>query len=238
MKNLSTKSRGQVLISALSVAAASMAMAVSSNLQTIGVVTGLDAKHYAAESAVARGTAAVLQAQPCPASGSLNRQSFTTRCQQVNNIDASSGGMSQVPVPPASLAPGQCISIPLSFPEQRVALWTVFGWRGGNALDVWADSSTDCSMKGQNVCGEKTLTLSPAYYNCYHGTGGGVDGALHVAADGGSVDLAAFDVRLAAKASDSVVTVIGQSGVEVDEADVINPAGGSAAVNFWNTVLP
>jgi hypothetical protein len=227
-----------VLISALSFAAASMAMAVSSNLQTVGVATGLDAKHYAAESAVTRGAAATMQSQPCAAGGSLNRQSFTTSCQpQVNNVDTSSSGMAQVPVPPAKLASGQCISIPLSFAAQRVALWTVLGWRG-NAIDVWADDSTDCTVPGKNVCGQKTLNSSPAFYNCYHGTGKGVDGALHVAADGGSVDLAAFDVRLAAKGSDSVVTVIGQSGVEVDEADVITPVGGSPAVTFWNTVLP
>jgi hypothetical protein len=237
------KSRGQVLIvvmvliSALSVAAASMAMAVSSNLQTIGVVTGLDAKHYAAESAVARGAAAAINSQACPTTGTLNGQTFTVRCQQVNNIDTSASGISQVPVPPANLASGQCISIPLTFAEQRVALWTVIGWRGA-ALDVWADSSTDCAVAGQNVCGQQTLNTSPAYYNCYHGTGNGVDGALHVRADGGSVDLAAFDIRVAGKASDSVVTVIGRSGVEVDEADVIRPVGGSPAVNFWNTVLP
>jgi hypothetical protein len=239
-----SSSRGQVLIivmvliSALSFAAASMAMAVSSNLQTIGVVTGLDAKHYAAESAVTRGTAAIMQAQSCPASGVLNRQAFTTSCQPpINNIDSSSSGISQIPVPPASLAAGQCVSIPLSFAAQRVALWTVLGWRGA-AIDVWADSSTDCATPGNNVCAKKTLNSSPAFFNCYHGTGNGVDGALHVAADAGSVDLAAFDIRVAGKASDSVVTVIGQSGVEVDEADVISPSGGSPAVSFWNTVLP
>jgi hypothetical protein len=244
MKRLSTKSRGQVLvivmvlISALSVAAASMAMAVSSNLQTVGVVTGMDAKHYAAESAVTRGAAAVMQSQTCPAAGTLNRQAFTIRCQaQVNNIDTSSSGISQIPVGPANLASGQCISIPLSFAAQRVALWTVLGWRGG-AINVWADSSTDCATPGNNVCGQKTLNASPAYYNCYHGTGDGVDGALHIAASGGSVELAAFDIRVAGKASDSVVTVIGRSGVEVDEADVITPTGGSPAISFWNTVLP
>jgi hypothetical protein len=145
--------------------------------------------------------------------------------------------MSRIPVPPASLASGQCVSIPLSFAAQRVALWTVMGWRGA-AMDVWADSSTDCAVPGTNVCAKKTLNSSPAFFNCYHGTGDGVDGALHVAARGGSVDVAAFDIRVAAKASDSVVTVIGRSGVEVDEADVITPSGGSPAVSFWNTVLP
>jgi hypothetical protein len=57
---------------------------------------------------------------------------------------------------------------------------------------------------------------------------------LHIVVSGGAAELGDFVVRAALDGNSKIVTVVGQSGVEIDEADVLLPK----QVVFWNTVVP
>lgn len=239
-----------VLIALLFLTGTVMALAVSSSLRTVETTSRQDAVHYAAESAVARGVAAVLQSVPCVASGSINRQQLLTWCQdpptprgtgdqQGNN---QGGGVQHAAIPGQRLEPGACISIPIPS-EADATAWMVIAWRGVGDVRVWLGSSSSCSLGGGTQCDQTQVFTNVHYVRCTSVRGG----RLHIATSEASVVVGASVVRWAPADSDPIRTVVGMSGFEVDEADVLLPTdqgagGGSSASSpkqvFWNTVLP
>jgi hypothetical protein len=215
-----------VLIALLFLSGTAMALLVSSNLHTLDVVVHQDRVHYAAESAVARGVvAAASEPLSCSPADSINNQPFTTLCETpIDGLDARS--LKEWSVPGGRLTIG-CHSYPIKVLGQWKAAWTVVGWRTPDrlaAVAVWIDNRQQCDIQ------PSSSSVSPAYVS-----GTADKSMLHIAVSGGSVELGGFVVRAANKGDDTIVTVVGQAGFEVDEADAAVPAGD---LKLWNTVLP
>jgi hypothetical protein len=244
MKYLASRERGMavvavmVLIAVLFLSGTVMALTVSSNLHTVDIVTAQDAVHYAAESAVARGATAAA------ASASHECSASSSNCEKPLNKVA--------PVPvrllsvPSHWVEGGDSHFQLTLPEDWKAVWTVVGWRASDALTavtVRIDGINDCETRASS------LPASLVYVACHQSDPNQSKGqsrndgqqqavasaVLHVVVSGGSIDLGGFVVRVASAGLSVIVTVVGQSGFEVDEGDLALP---SRAINLWNTVLP
>jgi hypothetical protein len=239
-----------VLIALLFLTGTVMALAVSSSLRTIETTTRQDAIHYAAESAVARGVAAVVQSVPCPPSGSINKELLLTWCQDPpspphdgdQHGNNQRGDVQHAAIPGQRLEAGACTSISVTSGSDGTA-WTVIAWRGAGDVRAWVDSSSGCSAGGGAECAQTSVFSNVRYVQC------ALQGGhwLHVAGRTGGVTLGSSVVRWAPADADPIRTVVGSSGFEVDEADVVIPAdqGQSQSQNqssprqiFWNTVLP
>jgi hypothetical protein len=233
MKATTSRERGMaviaviVLITVLFLGGTAMALAVSSNLRTVDILRARDAVHYAAESAVARGVAAAAQTPSCSLQGGpINGLVFTARCEPP--LDGLAGkSLKKWSVPGGPLLTG-CHSYPLlDTLEDFKAVWTVVGWRNSAtsaAVTAWIDGQQSCNAR------PPASSVSPAYVSAKAD-----QAVLHIAVDGSAVDLAGYVIRAAKAGADTIVTVVGSAGGEVDEADTVLPAGG---IKFWNTVLP
>jgi hypothetical protein len=215
-----------VLIAVLFFAGTAMALEVSSSLHAIDIVGADDAVHYAAESAVARGVVAAASEPPsCSPADSINNQPFTTLCEApIDGLDARSLKVWSVPGGPLTTG---CHSYPINVQDQWKTAWTVVGWRTPDrsaAVAVWIDDSLQCDAQ------PSSRSISPAYVSATADKS-----VLHISVSGGSVYFGGFVVRAAKTGKDTIVTVIGQAGSEVDEADTALPAGD---LKLWNTVLP
>lgn len=217
-----------VLIAVLFLSGAVMALGVSSSLHTVDVAIAQDAIHYAAESAVARGVAAARQSPPCSLQGSINHQAFTATCEDpIHGVAPNPMRLQSVP---GGLMAAGCRSFQLTAPDKWKLVWTVLGWRSLNpsaAVSVWFDDATNCNVPLVAPTGSPIYVVGRA-------SGGEDVPVLHIAVTSGSVELGSFVARAAAKGTDTIVTVVGQAGVEVDEADVSLPD----TLTLWNTVLP
>lgn len=233
-----------VLIALLFLTGTVMALAVSSSLHTIDTTSRQDAIHYAAESAVARGVAAVAQSMPCPPSGSINKELLLTWCQdpptptQTSDQDRNNqaGGVRRWALPAQRLEAGACSSVSIGSGSDGTA-WTVVAWRGAGDVRVWLDTISGCSPSGGSRCTETPVFTNVRYVQCQLSG----RGWLHIAPAGTGVDLGASVVRWAPRDADPIRTVVGTSGFEVDEADVQlapDPSADSPQQVFWNTVLP
>jgi hypothetical protein len=224
-----------VLIAVLFLSGTVMALAVSSNLHTVDLVTAKDAVHYAAESAVARGVAAVAQTMPCPATGSINHQALATWCQTEapTKVEAKS-------IQRWAIVGGRqpCVSISLPASDVKVTAWTVLAWRGPGGIEVWIDRSQQCSSPtGEARCPQHQVFANVIYIKCEQPQSlgqGNPKSFLHIAGRDAPVDLGPAIIRAAPEGSVSIMTVVGQAGIEVDEADVALPN----RVALWDTVLP
>ncbi len=230
-----------VLIAVLFMTGTVMALAVSSSLHTVDIVTAHDAAHYAAESAVARGVGAIEVAAaikgnascPADAPAGINGQGLKIGCysQQVGG-DLDDEGSGWASIPRGQLNPGACVA-PIPLPPQTTA-WTVIGWRGSGGIRVWTDGNQlGCSSSGGTPCGQSSVFASAnvVYVWCQPQTG---DRFLHIAGSGAPVDLGTSVVRWAPSGGGVLWTIVGAAGFEVDEADVLLPK----QQVLWNTVLP
>lgn len=232
-----------VLIAVLFLSGTVMALAVSSSLHTVDVASNQDAIHYAAESAVARAAALADLSAGCPVFGSINQQDFWANCEPE---------LAEVAPDPVAVRSGATrhvgparLSFQLSLPQQWKAVWTVVGWRASDpsaTVRVWIDATQGCDARSSSP------SVNPVYLLCQRSQGqdeGREEGqkqdqtdtlaVLHITVRGGSIELGSFVVRAALAGHNSIVTVVGRSGIEVDEADVTLP---TRAVSLWNTVLP
>jgi hypothetical protein len=229
-----------VLIAVLFFSGTVMALAVSSSLHTADIVVAQDAVHYAAESAVARAAGAADKFPGCRLSGSINNQQFAARCEaQLDNVAPDPVRLLSVPgrwvTNPGSL------SFQLILPEKWESVWTVIGWRASAhsaSVTAWIDNGQDCDTQPGSP------STSPVYVICNRSDSddqeqkpkqADTSAVLHIVVGGGSINLGGFLVRAAVEGGASIVTVVGESSFEVDEADVALP---NRVVKLWNTVLP
>jgi len=226
-----------VLISVLFFGGAVMALAVSSNLHTVDIITAQDAVDYAAESAVVRGIAA--SDDTCSPSGSLtvgsemiNHQSWAFWCHGADESAIEPTGSNQIDGigrwATAGQQLGTCASISLPSAVAKMTAWTVIGWRGAGQLQAWMDTNESCSSQVAANCDQKTVTADVIYVRCRVGLG---NPFLHL--DGRDLNVGPSIIRWAATGGGGIRTIVGISGPEVDEADAL----GSRQV-LWNTVLP
>ncbi len=232
-----------ILIAVLFLAGTGMALTLSSSLHTVDVLAARDAVHYAAESAVARGAGALLRGNPCPQVGlpTINGRVVTIWCSGGPTDEDSPNEDSTKPVtasiPSRQLNPGNCASTMLPSllsPAPNVTAWTVIGVLGSGDLDVavWTDGNQlDCSPFSGTMCMQSSVFANVVYVRCQPQSG---DRFLHIASKGAPVILGTSVVRMVPRGDHSVRTVVGASGDEVDEADVVL----GNAVTLWNTVLP
>jgi hypothetical protein len=227
-----------VLIAVLFLSGTVMALAVSSNLHTVGLVTAQDSVHYAAESAVARGAGAIEVTGSCPPDPGavINGQSLKIWCysRQVGGDfveDEGEGiGSGQATIPGGRLDPGTCIG-PMRLPAKMTA-WTVIGWRGSGSVQVWAAASGQgCKSPSASRCAAAPMLTNLMYFWCDPKD---ADRVVYIAAGAtGQVDLGTAVIRRAPKGGRTLWTIIGAAGFEVDEADVLLPKQQA----MWNTVL-
>ncbi len=227
-----------VLIAVLFMSGTVMALAVSSSLHTVDILSSQDAIHYAAESAVARGVGAIEQKQDCPTSGQINGQSLAIWCQ-----DSNEGGQLGTKSKPGSIqrwaipAHSQCVSIDTKA-QSDTAAWMVLAWRGKSGIRVWMNTDlSGCAMSGKS-CQLHTVFpgvfVNAKFVSCDLEIERPV---IHIGSTGSSVDLGNAVIRaLPTDAADSIRTVVGMAGIgnEIDEADILPGTG----VTLWNTVLP
>jgi hypothetical protein len=227
-----------VLIAVLFLSGTVMALAVSSSLHTVDIITAQDAVHYAAESAVARGVGAIEKKQTCPKSGDpINQQAWHLWCQAdvATKVDASS--LQRWAIPAQRLDPGTCVSTSLPVSDSKGVAWAVIAWRGSGDVQVWMDRSPGCSSTGSALCASPDVFWHVRYVTCQRPPAEGAESlkmVLHVGSSDLPADLGAIVIRGAASGPDAIVTVVGRAGVEVDEADLLLPN----QVVLWNTVLP
>ena len=225
-----------VLIAVLFLSGTVMALAVSSSLHTVDIVSGQDAVHYAAESAVARGVGAIEGAHLCPADAlvGINGQDLKIRCHSQpvgGDLDEGEGiGSGQAAIPGGRLDPGTCVA-PIPLPA-RMTAWTVIGWRGSGSVQLWtAAPGQGCTSSSASRCAEAPMLANVTYFWCDPKD---LDRVLYVAAGAtGQVDLGTAVIRRAPKGGRTLWTIVGAAGFEVDEADVLLP---NQQV-LWNTVL-
>jgi hypothetical protein len=231
-----------VLIAVLFLSGTVMALAVSSNLHTVDILTAEDAVHYAAESGVARGAGALLSTHPCPVAGSptINGRAVMIWCSggptDEDSPDEDSEKPAHASIPSRQLTPGTCTSTTLPPSTPRMTVWSVIGWHGSGGIVVWTDANQlACSPSGA-TCDQRPVfppSVFPnvVYLRCQPQT---TDTFLHIAGGGGPVALGTSVVRWAPRSDHSIRTVVGAAGFEVDEADVVL----GNEVTLWNTVLP
>jgi len=222
-----------VLIAVLFLTGTVMALAVSSSLHTVDIVTAHDAVHYAAESAVARGVGAIEVTGSCPADPAvgINGQDLRIRChsQQIGgDLDDEDGAWASIPH--GQLNPGACAP-PIPLPANRRA-WAVIGWRGLGSVRVWTTAPGEgCQSSTASPCDPTPMFATVVYFSCSAQT---TDRSLYVVAGAtGPVSLGTSVIRWAPPGGRVVWTVVGAAGFEVDEADVLLPA----QQVLWNTVL-
>ncbi len=229
------------LVALLFLGGVAMALAVESNLRTVGQIRDDNATHYAAESAVARGVAAGILA-PSPPEGPCGSrqppvndvQIATIECHSIAIDTAAPGSVKQWAVSPASLPAD--IQMDLGDLGKKVSIWTVVAPRRLNAapsnVRVWINNAGDITCP-------QSLPAGPNYYKCLLSLKGKNVVTLHVGSEGGPVNVGPFVVRAAEQGSvDFVVTVIGRAGSETDHADVLLHKGGKPVLGLWGTVLP
>jgi len=225
-----------VLIAVLFLGGTVMALAVSSSLHTVGIVSAQDAVHYAAESAVARGIAAT---DKCSTSGSLtvgsgliNHQPWSFWCHGTDEWDDEQSRISQIGGLGRSAVPGQqlssCSSIALPLAAAKATAWTVVGWRGSGQVQAWMDTNGSCSSQVGSDCRQTAVIASVMYVRCHLAAG---QPYLHF--DGHDVNVSPSIIRWSTTGASIIRTVVGISSFEVDEADVVG-----AKQVLWNTVLP
>ncbi len=229
-----------VLLALLFFAGTIMALAVESNLQTIGQIRTQDATHYAAESAVARGVAAVSARASSPPSGPwCGPQQPLVNGIKISKIDCSpavgigTAGVKQWAVS----APTLPYDIYLDFGDlgKTVSIWSVLGIRQLGPVPGKVNVRVD-NPGGQPCLG--SLPAGATYFAC-PSLKGKRTVILHMAGEGGPVSIGAFVIRAAEQGTkDFVVTVVGQAGAETDQADVLLPNGGKPVLGFWGSVLP
>jgi hypothetical protein len=226
-----------VLITVLFLSGTVMALAVSSNLRTVDILGAKDAVHYAAESGVARGAAALLKTNPCSVVGSptINGRVVSIWCSgeptDEDTPDEDSTKPSTASIPSRQLTPGVCTSTKLPPSNPKMTVWSVIGWRGSGGIVEWTDGNQlACSPSGV-TCNQRSVFTNVVYVRCQPKT---TDSFLHFAGTGGPVVLGTSVVRWVPISDHSVRTVVGTAGFEVDEADVVLGNG----VALWNTVLP
>ena len=229
-----------VLIAVLFLSGTVMALAVSSSLQTVNIVSAQDAVHYAAESAVARGvgaievTAAIAVNASCPADPpvGINGQRLKIRChsQQVGgDLDDEGQGSGRASIPAGRLNPGECVP-PIPLPAKMTA-WTVIGWRGSGSIQVWTTApGQGCPSPSASQCAQMPIPTNVAYFWC---DAQNADRTVYIVATG-PVDVGTSVIRWAPKGPRVLWTIVGTAGFEVDEADVLLPK----QQVLWNTVLP
>ena len=227
-----------VLIAVLFLGGTVMALAVSSSLHTVDVVSGQDAVHYAAESAVARGVGAVEVTKSCPPDPpvGINGQALKISCysQLVGGdlVEEGEGtGHGQATLPGGRLDSGTCAA-PIQLPA-RMTAWTVIGWRGSGTVQVWTTApGQGCQSSAASPCDSTPMFATVVYFSCGAQT---TDRILYIAAGAaGPVVLGTSVIRWAPQGKRVVWTVVGAAGFEVDEADVLLPK----QQVLWNTVLP
>ncbi len=225
-----------VLIALLFLSGTVMAMAVSSSLHTVDVVSAQDAVHYAAESAVARGVGAIEVTQPCPADPlvGINGQNLKIRCHSQlvggDPVDEGEGtGHGQASIPGGRLDSGTCVA-QIQLPA-RMTAWTVIGWRGSGSVQLWTTSSGQgCSSSSAAPCAEIPMLTNVSYFWC---SAADTDRVLYIGATR-QVNLGTSVIRWAPKGPRVLWTIVGAAGFEVDEADVLLP---NKQQLLWNTVL-
>jgi hypothetical protein len=229
-----------VLIAVLFLSGTVMALAVSSSLHTVDIVSGQDAVHYAAESAVARGVGAIEVTRSCPpdAGPAINGQGLKVWCyaRQVGgdllDDDGEEGvGSGQATVAGGRLDPGSCFA-QMQLPAKRTA-WTVIGWRGSGSVQVWTTApGQGCTSPSATRCAEAPMLANITYFWCDPKD---VDRVLYIAAGAtGQVNLGTAVIRRAPKGGRTLWTIVGAAGFEVNEADVLVP---NKQQLLWNTVL-
>ncbi len=225
-----------VLIAVLFLSGTVMALAVSSSLHTVDIVTAQDAVHYAAESAVARGVGRIEVSHSCPTGPlvGINGQDLKIRCHSQpvgGDLDEGEGiGSGQATIPGGPLDPGTCFA-PIPLPA-RMTAWTVIGWRGSGSIQVWTTApGQGCLSSSAVQCGPDPMFTNVTYFSCDPKD---TDRFLYIAAGGtGHVDLGTAVIRRAPIGGRVVWTIVGAAGFEVDEADVLLPK----QQVLWNTVL-
>lgn len=237
-----------VLLAIVFLLGTAMALSVSTSLQQVGQGAAQDAARYGAESAVARGQAAV-EAGPIPtadgcsevsARGSLNGQALQAQPCLISGIDAGRGKVRYSSHAESVLAQGACVTVPVSGSSQRkgdeagsgsdARAWTTVAWRSPSKLSaeiiVFVDHDTTCATSGPDADDPPcSATSNPGliYLHC----------AFHMDSDrsyfvkvlnlGGTAYVSPFVVRDAVSGPDCVATVIGRSGAATAEGDLILP---------------
>lgn len=229
-----------VLIAVLFLSGTVMALAVSSSLHTLDVLSSQDAVRYAAESAVARGVGAIEQEQDCPTAGQINGQSLAIWCQ-----DSTQGDQQGTKSKPGSIqrwaipAHSQCVSVDTKAQADMTA-WMILAWRGSSDIKVWmnTDLSGCAPSPSDRRCHLQAVFPKVFPHAKYVSCDPEIERpVIHIGSTGSPVDLGSTIIRaLPASGNDSVRTVVGMAGTgdEIDEADIL-PATG---VILWNTVLP
>jgi hypothetical protein len=227
-----------VLITVLFLGGTVMALAVSSSLHTVDIVRANDAVHYAAESAVARAAGAADKSPGCRLSGLINNQQFTAQCEPQLD-DVAPDPVRLKAVAGRSVTDVAPLAFQLTLPDKWKAVWTVVGWRPSApsaSVAAWFENTQDCSGP------PSSSHVSLIYVFCGRADGhhsgqqqADTSAVLHIVVTGGSINLGSFVVRAAVQGGASIVTVVGESGIEVDEADIALP---NRVVKLWNTVLP
>jgi Tfp pilus assembly protein FimT len=227
-----------VLIAVLFMSGTVMALAVSSSLHTVDVLSSQDAIHYAAESAVARGVGAIEQKQDCPTAGQINGQNLAIWCQNSNQGEQQ-GAKSKPRVVERWAIPAhsQCVSIDTKV-QSDTAAWMVLAWRGTSDIQVWTNNVQSGCAASYKPCQQRAIFPGVFRHVKYVSCDLEIERpVIHIASAGSPVDLGNAIIRaLPGSGNDFVRTVVGMAGTgnEIDEADIV-PATG---VTLWNTVLP
>jgi len=213
-----------VLVALLFFAGTVMALAVQSNLHTVGQIRNEDAVHYAAESAVARGIAASIQTRPPSTSlcglpkPQINGVAISSKCDSVAVDRASADKVKQWAVPAPTLPAS--VELDLGGFDGSVVVWTVIGSRGNVNVSIGSCASSFPAGANYFFCpsiNSKKVTLQIA----------------------SAVRVEPFVIRAAQQGSkEFVVTVVGRAGNEAGQADVLLPKKGKPVLGLWGTVLP
>jgi hypothetical protein len=220
-----------VLIAVLFLSGTVMALAVSSSLHTVDIISAQDAVHYAAESAVARGVAAIEQEQAaCLPGPPVNRQVLEVWCQNGLATSVHAADVQHRAIAGRQLAPGACLTI--AIPSDSTA-WTVLAWRGKGDVEVWRDNRDGAQpcLPSSTPCPPQLIFANVKYVTCEPDES---EPFLHIRGRGAPIELGSSVIRAGHQGNDSVVTVVGMAGIEVDEADVVLPNN----LAIWNTVRP
>jgi hypothetical protein len=237
-----------VLLAIVFLLGTGMALSVSTSLHQVDQGAAQDAARYGAESAVARGQAAVESgamptADGCSAESavsSLNGQALQARPCFITGINAGAG-IRYSSHAQSELAPGKCITVPLSSGSggngdnhgngNDARAWTTVAWPSpsNSAADIRVfvnnDNDAACQTSGpddDDFC-QATSTAGPIYWHCAFHMDPGETYSVTVLNLGKKAYVSAFVVRDAASGHDCVATVIGKSAAATAEGDLILP---------------